>query len=342
MGSRFLKSLAGLPIVRWADDPAPLDAAAVAWKVDTWNRDYTFAWVTDIDEALEAVLERTGPEGPVALTIGDWSEPMHEPFDIALLTNNADRLGRLRALFIGDIDYEECELHSILQMDITPVLDAFPALEVLGVRGTEGLGWTPTHHESLRTLVLQSAEMPAVVVRSIAAGDYPALTHLELWMGSWLQNQRDNDGSTARAEDLAPILSGHLLPSLVHLGLRNAQPADSIAAALATAPLVARLTDLDLSLGAFGDAGAEALLAGQPLTHLNSLDLRHHFMSPEMTQRLVDALPGVHVDVSDRQDGTMRERDGTTGFTTYNAGSTNTAPGSGFAKFGEGSPLLEP
>ena len=51
----------------------------------------------------------------------------------------------------------------------------------------------------------------------------------------------------------------------------------------------------------FGDAGAESLLAGQPLTHLTALGLSHHFMSPEMAQRLVDELPGVAVDVSDRQ-----------------------------------------
>ena len=80
-------------------------------------------------------------------------------------------------------------------------------------------------------------------------------------------------------EDLAPILAGARLPALKHLGLRDAEIADEVAAALAGAPVVARLETLDLSLGTLSDAGAAALLAGQPLTHLRKLDLHHHFLS---------------------------------------------------------------
>ena len=42
---------------------------------------------------------------------------------------------------------------------------------------------------------------------------------------------------------------------------------------------MARLKTLDLSMGVLSDVGAEALLAGQPLTHLRRLDLHHHFLS---------------------------------------------------------------
>lgn len=123
----------------------------------------------------------------------------------------------------------------------------------------------------------------------------PNLTHLELWLGV------DNYGGDATIDDLAPILAGRSLPALTHLGLRNAEIADQIAEAVAAAPIVARLTSLDLSKGTLGDAGGEALLAGQPLTHLKTLDLSHHFLSPELAQRIVEELPGVAVDVSDRQ-----------------------------------------
>nr|BFE70626.1 hypothetical protein GCM10020092_039270 [Actinoplanes digitatis] len=133
------------------------------------------------------------------------------------------------------------------------------------------------------------------MVRAVGACDLPNLTHLELWLGV------DQYGGDARGDDLAPILAGRSLPALTHLGLRNAEIADEVAAAVAAAPVVARLTGLDLSLGVLGDAGAESLLTGQPLTHLKTLDLSHHFMSPEIAQRLVDELPGVAVDVSDKQ-----------------------------------------
>src|SRR6185436_2023988 len=97
--------------------------------------------------------------------------------------------------------------------DITPLLEAFPRLERLCVRGAGGLVLTPVRHESLQELVLQSGGLPAEVVRAVAACDFPQLTHLELWLGV------SNYGGDARADDLAPILAGQRLPALTSLGL---------------------------------------------------------------------------------------------------------------------------
>jgi hypothetical protein len=60
-----------------------------------------------------------------------------------------------------------------------------------------------------------------------------------------------------------------------------------VAAAVATAPVVARLSVLDMSLG---DAGAEALLNGQSPAHLDVLDLHHHFPSEATRSGLREAL----------------------------------------------------
>jgi hypothetical protein len=54
-------------------------------------------------------------------------------------------------------------------------------------------------------------------------------------------------------------------------------------------------------MGALTDEGASALLEGQPLTHLVSLDLHHHYLTDAVQQRLTEALPGVEVDLSDAQ-----------------------------------------
>lgn len=59
----------------------------------------------------------------------------------------------------------------------------------------------------------------------------------------------------------------------------------------------------------FTDAGAEALLAGQSLTHLRRLDLHHHFLSESARERIVAALPGVEVDLSDAQEAHMYDGD---------------------------------
>jgi len=162
------------------------------------------------------------------------------------------------------------------------------------VRGTEELDLDPVRHTSLRELAFESGGLPAGIVRLVTECDLPALEHLELWLGVSFY------GGDTEPADLAPILAGTRYPVLRHLGLRNAEIADQVAAALAGAPVVARLEALDLSLGILGDDGAEALLAGQPLTHLRRLDLHHHFLSDAMMARLRADLPGVDVDLSER------------------------------------------
>ncbi|BEL02880.1 STM4015 family protein [Actinoplanes sichuanensis] len=284
---------AGLPVVAADDEEATVaDAAAVAWRISMEEFE---APPEEFEAAFEQLLQRTGPAGPTALIVGEWGSAYDTPFPYQLLIDNAARLSGLRALFIGELTGEECEISWIDQGDITALLEAFPALERLWIRGAEDLQLRPVHHEGLRELVFQSGGLPADVVRAVAASDLPNLTHLELWLGV------DQYGGDARADDLAPILAGRSLPALTYLGLRNAEIAEELAAAVAAAPIVARVTDLDLSLGVLGDAGAETLLAGQPLTHLRRLNLSHHFMSTETAQRVVDELPGVEVDVSDPQ-----------------------------------------
>ena len=103
-------------------------------------------------------------------------------------------------------------------------------------------------------------------------------------------------------DDLTPFLTGTRLPALRTLGLQNSEYQDDIAAAVAQAPVVARLERLALGLGVLTDEGAAALLAGQPLTHLAALDLHHHYLTEPMRQRLRDALPGVALDLSGAED----------------------------------------
>ncbi|MEU8660934.1 STM4015 family protein [Actinoplanes philippinensis] len=284
----FLDTFAGLPVRQW-DEAVPEDPAAVAWWINDGHGERRFTAV------FEEMLTNAGPDGPTALIVGNWGNPHLEPFPVDLLTGNADRLGALRALFIGEISSEECEISWIRQGDITPLLETFPLLQHLWVRGSQGLALRPVRHERLHELVLQSGGLPAEVVRAVAACDLPLLEELELWLGVAYY------GGVATVADLAPILAGRPTPRLSWLGLRNAEIADQIAVALAAAPVVERLRVLDLSWGTLGDAGAEALLAGQPLTHLEHLVLDHHFMSPQTAQRLVDDLPGVIVHVDDAQ-----------------------------------------
>jgi hypothetical protein len=299
------RSFAGLPLIRW-NDPAPaLDPARVAWRLDDWDENRTD--YGSMPEALDAVFERTGPDGPVALVVGRWTDHYETSFDVEWFLSQAHRLGRLRALFIGDMNQGDdygVETFHITLGDFTPLLEAFPALEVFGVHGSgEKLRLGPLRHDKLHTLIIETLDLQPETVRSIQASDLPALADLELYVSIWYSQE----GVTP--SDVDAVLAGRSFPALRRLGLRAAD--DSFASALAFAPVVARLTDLDLSQGTVGDAGVEALLAGQPLDHLRSLSLRYHYATPEVVRSLIDSLPGVRVDAAERQEeeGGMRYPD---------------------------------
>ena len=291
---------AGLPVQMWDEDEghgeAPEDPSAVAWqlKIDEFEE----ADPETFEDTFETMLALTGPAGPTALLIGQWGGAGFEiPPPVDLLIRNADRLTALRSLFIGALTTEDAEVSWIQLCDLTPVLKAFPALERLWVRGGPGLELSPVRHEALRELVLQSAGLPQEVVHAVGACDLPNLESLELWPGIY---ERQPTGHISPA-DFAPILQGRSLPALTRLGLCNTDMTDELAAALASAPVVARLKGLNLQMGVLGDQGAAALLAGQSLTHLEWLTIDHHYLSAEMEQRLIDALPGVVVNAERRE-----------------------------------------
>ncbi|KPC79406.1 cytoplasmic protein [Streptomyces sp. NRRL S-4] len=293
---QHLVSFHGLPVLDFpqADQnrPLPDDVASVAWRMQCGDS-------SDENESPQEYWDRfttTVPMGEVrALVFGaSWYGADAYGDDIEMLIEARSRLVNLEALFLGDVEFEECELSWIEQCDLTPLLEAYPRLRELGVRGSKDLAFPVIRHEGLRTLRFETGGLPAGVTRNIAASDLPSLEYLELWLGV------EEYGCDTTLEDLRPFLDGGRLPSLKHLGLQNSRFQDEIAAAVAQAPVVARLESLRLSMGWLGDEGAEALLNGQPLTHLRFLDLHHHYLGDAMLLRVWDALEpqGVRVDLS--------------------------------------------
>jgi hypothetical protein len=280
-------------------------AGAVAWRlsVEVYEADRPETF----EQMWQRFLETVDPAGVRALVIGQWEEAYEEDSGrlIELITEARDRLTGLVAVFVGDMVSEECEISWIMQSDVTRLLEAFPGLEELGVRGGAQLVFPPVRHERLRTLAFETGGLPAQVVQGVVASELPALEYLELWLGV------EEYGGDATVADLAPLLAGGRFPRLRHLGLQNSELQDEIAAAVAAAPVVAQLSSLSLSMGVLSDAGAEALLSGQPLTHLEQLDLHHHFLSDPMVKRVKEALEpsGVEVDLSGQEEPELWEED---------------------------------
>lgn len=286
----FLHSYAGLPVVR--DEPLTGrdDPSLFAWPL-CGSEPYEYADDAGFAKGLDDLLA-LADESMIRALVVDGITVADAP---AVLAANAHRLPALRSLYLGFTN-AEYEISWINQGDITTILDAFPLLERLDLRGSDGLEFRPVRHDSLRILRFESGGLTPEVVRAVSGCELPALEHLELWLGV----AEYGGGSTVN--DLEGILLGTGLPALRRLGLRNSEIQDAMAEAVAAAPVVARLEALSLAMGPLTDIGAEALLSGQPLTHLRELDLHHHYLTEPMGERLRRALPGVEVDLSAPQD----------------------------------------
>ncbi|MFD0273949.1 STM4015 family protein [Kitasatospora sp. NPDC127111] len=299
--TRTSEQFHGLPVVEFSvsdaalpSDPADLpEAGAAAWRLRV-----AYGSEGGFDEVWAAFLAAVDPAGVRALLIGPWWVQSYVPVEgtLATVVADADRFPCLEALFVADVTYEDCEISWLEMSDVTPVVTAFPGLTELVVRGGNDLRLSPVRHDRLTGLRFEAGGLPAEVVQAVAASELPALESLELWFGV------SEYGGDATIDDLAPFLDGARFPALRHLGLQNSEFQDEIAAAVAHAPVVARLESLSLSMGVLSDEGATALLEGQPLTHLKALDLHHHYLTDAMQERLRQALPGVALDLSEAEE----------------------------------------
>ena len=287
-----IESFLDLPI-RAYEGGALVDPHRHAWRVET-----TYESEVDVGAEIAALAAAPGAERVRAIVIGQWSsESGQEPDSVVeALIAAAPRLRNLEGIFLGDVTCEECEISWLAQMDLGPLVRAYPGLRAFTARGGQGLRLSGLGHERLESLSLQAGGLPAEVVEDILAGRLPALRRLELWLGS------DNYGGTTSVETLRPLLDGDVLPALEYLGLRNADDdlADAVAEAVSDAPILERLQTLDLSMGALTDAGAAALLDSPGVRGLRHLDLHHHYLTAAMQNRLRSL--GISVDLSDAKD----------------------------------------
>lgn len=319
--SEHLPEFGGLPVV---DFPSPGVAPVLAGQDLAQVRTAEHAWRLRV--AARGMNEEFGPyfarfldeadtESIRALVIGNTDPSDEKPcYREArdLLVEHRDRFPNLRSLFPGDVTFEECEVSWMGQTALGPLLEAFPDLTELASRGVgehpnfadgpvphdTALHLLLPEHHSLRRLVVQSGGLPGRVCRELDTAHLRSLEHLELWLG------RKHYKGDSVPGDLTRVLSGEALPNLRSLGVRNAERTDHWVAALAGAPVTARLEALDLSLGTLTDEGARVLL-GAPVFHtLKRLDLHHHYLSEEMEQKLGAVLTasGVELDLSDRQE----------------------------------------
>jgi hypothetical protein len=221
-------------------------------------------------------------------------------FVVGALVAAKDQLTSLKAIFVGDEYDNEYKTSSVELSDISPVLGAYPNLEVLQVRGRgyddDGLAFSPRRHSRLKTLIVETGYMlRRETIDEICALELPALEYLELWLGQddkvyphyyYYSEEEDYPIEGSALNNLMPIISGELFPELKYLALRSSDYSDAIAEAIVNSPLLDRLKVLDLSMGTLTDQGAEALLKCPAINRLHTLNVSKNRLSAKMSQRL--------------------------------------------------------
>ena len=252
---------------------------------------------TDI---LVDLLQQPGIDQMTGLVVGTWvGEDMYEASPTEVLETlyaAAPQLPSLTALFVGDITYEENEVSWTHQTDYEPIWSAFPKLEHLRIRGSNGLQLGKVEHNNLKTLIIETGGLPVVVVKSICDATLPNLENLEIYLGT------DNYGWDGSIADLRPLFEAGKFPKLQYLGLRDSEIVDEIAKEIAEASVLDQVKELDLSLGTMTDVGGQALLDSSKVKKLEKLSLQHHFMSDEMMSKLASLGPIVNVDDQNKAD----------------------------------------
>ena len=265
--------------------------------------EYDYEDYEEGNKSAETLVEDilADPELPelTELVIGDWGGAWEDDCQAIIdgIVEHADRFSHIEHLFIGDMDYESCEVSWIMQGDYSRLWAALPKLKALTVKGSTDLVLGEIRHENLEELTIICGGLPEEVLASIQEAHLPNLKKLLLYLGV------EDYGFDGDPERIRTFLEKSNFPKLTYLGLTDSEIQDELAEVVLNSKYISQIKTLDLSMGSLTDQGGKLLLENLP-SHKNVeiLDVHYHYMSEEMVRKLED-LNRLHiaVDASERE-----------------------------------------
>lgn len=230
-----------------------------------------------------------------ALSIGDWGncwEDSCQPL-IDGLISHAEEFSHIRSLFIGDMDYEECEVSWIIQGDYSRLWAGLPCLTDLTIKGSTDLVLGSIAHDRLESLTIICGGLPTSAIESVKRAKLPNLKKLVLYIGS------DNYGFDGSSDTIRDLLDTMDFPKLSYLGIVDSEIQDELAETVLKSRYMDQIKTLDLSLGTLTDKGGALLLQELPAhPGITKLDVHYHYLSDAMMKEL-KALP-IEVDLDEQ------------------------------------------
>ncbi len=174
--------------------------------------------------------------------------------------------------------------------DLSPLYANLDLLEELSIQmGHMDLGRIALRN--LKSFEVVTGGLTKKNLKSIVEAQWPRLESLVLYFGD------DEYGCDCKVKDLAPLFDASGIWGVKKLGLCNSKFADDIAKALPKSKILKQIKHLDLSKGAMGEAGAQAILANAAaFKHLETLDLSENYIPDELCDKLKDVCAGVNVE----------------------------------------------
>lgn len=266
---------------------------------------YTYEDYEDNNKTSKTMIEEIMHDPELSsldeIVIGSWGNAWDDQDEgsqalIDGIVANKDKFSHIKSLFVGDMDYEECEVSWIIQADYSKLWQALPQLEKLRIKGSQELELGEIAHDNLKHLEIICGGLPAYVFESIQKAKLPALETLILYIGV------DNYGFDGNKATIQTLLEKSDFPKLTYLGLTDSEIQDEVTEIALNSKYMDQLSALDLSMGSLSDKGGQLLLERIPqFPNIKKLELEYHFMSEEMMKKL-QALEGVDVNVDDPQE----------------------------------------
>lgn len=229
------------------------------------------------------------------LVIGCWGEAWEDSCQPVIdgLISRAEAFSHIKSLFIGDMDFEECEASWIIQGDYSKLWGALPNLKELTIKGSTELILGEVKHAGLESLTIICGGLPNSVIEAIQNAHLPNLKKLVLYIGV------DNYGFEGDAGTIREFLAKADFPKLEYLGIEDSEIQDELAEVVLESSYMSQLHTLDLSNGTLTDKGGELLLQKLPsFPNIKKLDVHYHYLTDDMMKKLA-ALP-IETDLSEQ------------------------------------------
>lgn len=229
------------------------------------------------------------------LIIGDWGGAWEDSCQPILdgMIEHADQFSHIQRLFIGDMDFEECEVSWIMQGNFSGLWAVLPNLRSLTIKGSMDLKLGDICHEGLEELTIICGGLGSDVIRSVQNAKLPNLKKLLLYIGI------DDYGFDGNVDTVKELLDKADFPKLTYLGIVDSEIQDELAKAVLESKFMGQVETLDLSLGTLTDQGGQLLLETLPKwTNIKYLDVHYNYLTDKMAEKL-EKLP-MTVDASER------------------------------------------